>query len=151
MAASAQGPTASEYVIHHLTNWNTLGHPQKELVNFSVLNIDTLIFSVGLGMLAVWLLYRAAAQATSGVPGRFQAFVEMLVETVNDQAKAIVHHPESRKFVAPLALTLFVWIFCRAFGKASMRRWAGIRIMPISRWCQRPISMPRLGCPLRCC
>ncbi len=115
MAASAQGPTASEYVIHHLTNWNTLGHPQKELVNFSVLNIDTLIFSVGLGMLAVWLLYRAAAQATSGVPGRFQAFVEMLVETVNDQAKAIVHHPESRKFVAPLALTLFVWIFFMNF------------------------------------
>ncbi len=54
---------------------------------------------------------RLAARATSGVPGRFQAAVEIIVEMVSDQAKGIVHSPKSREFVAPLALTVFVWIF----------------------------------------
>jgi len=115
MAASGQGPTASEYVIHHLTHLNTLGHPQESLVDFSVLHLDTFFFATSLGILTVWLLYRAARHATSGVPGRFQNFVEMLVEMVNEQAKGIVHNPESRKFVAPLALTVFVWIFWMNF------------------------------------
>jgi F-type H+-transporting ATPase subunit a len=52
-----------------------------------------------------------ARKATSGVPGRLQAAVELLVEMVDTQAKGIVHNAQSRKFVAPLALTVFVWIF----------------------------------------
>ena len=56
----------------------------------------------------MWL---AARKATSGVPGRFQAAVEILVEMVDSQAKGIVHNAQSRKFVAPLALTVFIWIF----------------------------------------
>lgn len=115
MAASGQGPTASEYVIHHLTHLNTLGRPQESLVDFSVFHLDTLFFSISLGVLTVWLLYKAARHATSGVPGRFQNFVEMLVEMVNEQAKGVVHDPESRKFAAPLALTVFVWIFWMNF------------------------------------
>ncbi|MCX7946395.1 MAG: F0F1 ATP synthase subunit A [Hydrogenophilus sp.] len=131
MAASASGPTASEYVIHHLTHLNTLGEPQRALADFTVFNIDTLFFSITLGVLTVYLLYRAAQQATSGVPGRFQGFVEMLVELVNEQAKGIVHNPESRKFVAPLALTVFVWIFWMNFMDLIPvdllpRIWAGI-------------------------
>ncbi|MCQ9617531.1 F0F1 ATP synthase subunit A [Paenalcaligenes niemegkensis] len=55
-------------------------------------------------------LYRAARSATAGVPGRFQAAVEMLVDWVEDQAKSIVNNAESRRFVAPLALTVFLWI-----------------------------------------
>ena len=62
-------------------------------------------------MLGCWLLWLAARKATSGVPGRFQAAVEILVEMVDAQAKGIVHNAQSRKFVAPLALTVFVWIF----------------------------------------
>ena len=62
-------------------------------------------------MLGCWLLWLAARKATSGVPGRFQAAVEILVEMVDSQAKGIVHNAQSRKFVAPLALTVFVWIF----------------------------------------
>jgi len=54
------------------------------------------------------LMYLAARKATSGVPGRFQAFVEMVVEMVEDQSKAIVHG--DRTFIAPLALTVFVWV-----------------------------------------
>jgi F-type H+-transporting ATPase subunit a len=57
----------------------------------------------------VLILARAAAKATSGVPGRFQAAVEILVEMVESQSKSIVHG--DRSFIAPLALTVFVWIF----------------------------------------
>lgn len=110
MTASAHGPTASEYVVHHLTHLNTLGGPQKHIVDFSVLNLDTLFYSVLLGVLTVYLLYRAAKKATSGVPTRFQAAVEILVEMVADQAKGVIHSAESRKFVAPLGLTVFLWI-----------------------------------------
>ena len=62
-------------------------------------------------MLGCFLLWRAARKATSGVPGRFQAAVEILFELVDNEAKGIVHNAESRKLVAPLALTVFVWIF----------------------------------------
>lgn len=110
MTASAHGPTASEYVVHHLTHLNTLGGPQKHIVDFSVLNLDTLFYSIVLGVLTVYLLYRTAKKATSGVPTRFQAAVEILVEMVADQAKGVIHSAESRKFVAPLGLTVFLWI-----------------------------------------
>jgi F-type H+-transporting ATPase subunit a len=67
-------------------------------------------YSVALGVLTCWLLWRAVRKVTSGVPGRFQAAVEILVEMVDSQAKGIVHNAASRKFVAPLALTVFIWI-----------------------------------------
>jgi F-type H+-transporting ATPase subunit a len=81
------------------------------VVDFSVFNIDSIIYAIVLGVVGCFLLYRAAAKATSGVPGRFQAAVELLVEMVDTQAKGIVHNAQSRKLVAPLALTVFVWIF----------------------------------------
>lgn len=107
--AAAHAPTASEYIVHHLTFWDS--QKQGSLVDMSVLHLDTLFYSVLLGIIALLLLIRVANKATSGVPGRFQAAVEILVEMVADQAKGIVHSPESRKFVAPAALTVFVWIF----------------------------------------
>ncbi|MEW5890588.1 MAG: F0F1 ATP synthase subunit A [Pseudomonadota bacterium] len=109
--ATANGPTASEYIVHHLTHLNTSGHKQEAIVDWSVVNLDTLFWSLALGLLTVFLLARAARRATPGVPGRFQAAVEFVVEMVADQAKGIVHSAESRRFVAPLALTVFVWIF----------------------------------------
>ncbi|HNQ75077.1 MAG TPA: F0F1 ATP synthase subunit A [Pseudothauera hydrothermalis] len=113
MAGNA--PTASEYVIHHLTHFNNTGHAQEAVVDWSVINLDSMFWSISLGLLTVFLLWLAARKATSGVPGRFQGFVELLVEMVADQAKGIVHSAESRKFVAPLALTVFVWIFFMNF------------------------------------
>jgi F-type H+-transporting ATPase subunit a len=80
-------------------------------VDFSVFNLDSMFYATVLGIVGCYLLYRAAAKATSGVPGRFQAAVELLVEMVDSQAKGIVHNATSRKLVAPLALTVFVWIF----------------------------------------
>ena len=102
-------PSAGEYIIHHLQH--AQNGTQKGIVDFSVVNLDSIFFSVLLGLVGCFLLWRAAKAATSGVPGRFQAAVEILVEIVADQAKGIVHNANSRKLVAPLALTVFVWIF----------------------------------------
>ena len=109
MAAPGNGPTAGEYIVHHLQHLQN--HKQSAVVDFSVVNLDSVFYAVLLGVVGCWLLWRAAVKATSGVPGRFQAAVELLVEMVDTQAKGIVHNAQSRKFVAPLALTVFVWIF----------------------------------------
>ncbi|MFZ5507076.1 MAG: F0F1 ATP synthase subunit A [Pseudomonadota bacterium] len=106
----AHGPTPGEYIAHHLTFLNNSGEPQAQLVNWGLVNLDSLFYSVILGMLTLFVLYRAAAKATSGVPGRFQAAVEILVEMVADQAKGLIHSEQSRRYVAPLALTVFLWI-----------------------------------------
>ena len=111
MATEEHALTASEYVVHHLTHLNNTGHAQENIVDWSVINLDSMFYSITLGLLTIFLLWRAARKATSGVPGRFQGAVEVMVEMVADQAKGIVHSAESRKFVAPLALTVFVWIF----------------------------------------
>ena len=107
----AHAPTAGEYIVHHLTHLNSTGHAQTAIIDWSVWNLETLFFSISLGIVTLMLLIKAASKATSGVPGRFQAAVEILVEMVADQAKGIVHSAESRKFVAPVALTVFFWIF----------------------------------------
>ena len=109
MAAEGHAPTAGEYIIHHLQHLQN--QKQTSLVDFSVFNLDSIFYAVFLGVLTCFFLWRAARKATPGVPGRFQAAVEILVEMVDSQAKGIVHNAQSRKFVAPLALTVFVWIF----------------------------------------
>ncbi|HWW05696.1 F0F1 ATP synthase subunit A [Collimonas sp.] len=98
--------TPSEYIVHHLGHLST-GH-QSKIVDFSIINIDTIFWSVFAGVFGCLLMYIAARKATAGVPGRFQAFVEMVVEMVDDQAKGIVHG--DRSFIAPLALTVFIWV-----------------------------------------
>ena len=106
--AAGSGPTAGEYIIHHLTHLQN--KKQTDIVDFSVFNLDSIFFAVLVGVIGSFFLWRAAKSATAGVPGRFQAAVEMLVEMVDNQAKGIVHSASSRKLVAPLALTVFVWI-----------------------------------------
>jgi F-type H+-transporting ATPase subunit a len=105
----SHAPTAGEYIVHHLHHLQT--GKQSAVADFSVANMDSLFYAIVLGALGCWLLWLAARKATSGVPGRFQAAVEILVEMVDTQAKGIVHNAHSRKLVAPLALTVFVWIF----------------------------------------
>jgi len=117
MAAEAQvaehaehaAPTAGEYIQHHLTHFRS--HEQNGIIDFSVINLDTLFWSILMGVLGLWLLRSVAKKATSGVPGRMQAAVEIVLEMVDNQAKSIVHNATSRKFVGPLALTVFIWIF----------------------------------------
>jgi len=106
MSAESLSPTPSEYIVHHLGHLST--HHQNKIVGFSIWNVDTMFWSVFAGVLGCLLMYMAARKATAGVPGRFQSFVEMIVEMVEDQSKAIVHG--DRSFIAPLALTVFVWV-----------------------------------------
>ncbi len=112
-SAGEHAPSAGEYISHHLHHLQN--HHQHGPVDFSVINLDSIVFSVLLGVIGCWLLWLAARKATSGRPGRFQAAVEILVEMVDSQAKGIVHNAKSRKLVAPLALTVFVWIFLMNF------------------------------------
>jgi F-type H+-transporting ATPase subunit a len=100
--------TASEYIVHHLTHLQTA--KPKGLLDLSVINFDSLFFSTLLGAICLFFLWKAAKTATSGVPGRFQAAVEILYEMVENEAKGIVHNERSRRLVAPLALVIFVWI-----------------------------------------
>ena len=113
--AEAHGPTAGEYIVHHMQHlqkdfsFNSV--KQASIIDFHVFNLDSMFYSILLGVIGCFVLWRAARAATSGVPGRFQAAVEMLVEMVDNQAKGVIHNANSRKLIAPLALTVFVWIF----------------------------------------
>ena len=102
------GMSAGEYIVHHLTFLQN--HEPGNVVDFSVFNYDSIFWAVLLGVLTCFFFWRAARKATPGVPGRFHAAVEILVEMVDSQAKGIVHNATSRKFVSPLALTIFIWI-----------------------------------------
>jgi F-type H+-transporting ATPase subunit a len=100
MAASYDTPT--EYIQHHLTH-NT------QLFGVEGFHWDSILISFALGMfISVWL-FSYARKATSGVPGKGQAFVELIVEFVDGQVKDVFHG--NRKFIAPLALTIFMWVF----------------------------------------
>ena len=96
MSAEANALTPGEYIRHHLQH---LQVPQKQngIVDFSVINLDSVLFSIVLGAFVCFMLYRAAKKVHAGVPGRFQAAVEILVEMVDTQAKAVIHNAESRK------------------------------------------------------
>ena len=108
MAASGHAPTATEYIVHHLTHLTSTGEKQGFIVDFTVFNVDTIVFSVLIMSCALLLMWLAARKVTSGVPGKFQAAIETLVELVEEQSKSIVHG--DRSFIAPLALTVFLWI-----------------------------------------
>lgn len=108
--------TPAEYIKHHLQSLTSLsdvteGQGLRNIADFSFINLDAIFFAVLLGILGSYWLWRGAKAATSGVPGRFQAAIEILYEFVDDMCKSIIHNEQSRKVVAPLGLTLFVWIF----------------------------------------
>jgi F-type H+-transporting ATPase subunit a len=117
--AAEHGPTAGEYIQHHLQhlqkNFSFESVKQTSIVDFSVFNLDSVLFSLVLGAIGCFILWRAARRATAGVPGRFQAAVEILSEMVESQARGVIHNETSRKLVSPLALTVFVWIFLMNF------------------------------------
>ena len=107
--SAANAPSAGEYIGHHLKHLQN--KEMSGVIDFSVFNIDSIFWGILLGVVGSLLLWKAASKATSGVPGRFQAAVEILYEMVDSQAKGIIHNAHSRKLVSPLALTVFVWIF----------------------------------------
>jgi F-type H+-transporting ATPase subunit a len=105
--AAEQPTTANEYILHHLTFLSN--KEPKGIVDFSVIHLDTVFFSAVLALLFGGAFYFAARTAKAGVPGKFQNFVELLVETVDGQVKDTFHG--TNKLLAPLALTIFCWVF----------------------------------------
>jgi F-type H+-transporting ATPase subunit a len=104
--AAEEPTTANEYILHHLT---FLSNKQpKGIVDFSVINWDTVFFSVALALLFGGSFYFAARTAKAGVPGKFQGFVELVVDFVDTQVKDSFHG--TNKLLAPLALTIFCWV-----------------------------------------
>lgn len=97
--------TPSGYIAHHLSfNTQSVGSG-----SFWTLHVDTLVVSVLLGVVAMGLIWSVVRGATSGVPSKSQAFIELLVGFVDDQVKNIFHG-NRHSFIAPAALTVFVWV-----------------------------------------
>ncbi len=121
---SAGTMTSSEYIKHHLTNltfgrhadghWgmaHTAGEARE--MGFWAIHVDTMFWSILLGALFLFYFTRVARNATAGVPGKMQNFVEWIVEFVNDSVRS--SFSGKNDLVAPLALTIFVWIFLMNF------------------------------------
>lgn len=106
MAATGEALTPQGYIQHHLTNLH-VGE------GFWTWHIDSLFFSVGLGVLFLWLFRSVGKKATTGVPGKLQCFIEMIVEFVDGSVKETFHG--RNPVIAPLALTIFVWVFMMNF------------------------------------
>ncbi len=112
--------TSGEYIKHHLTNlvygelpdgsWG-FAHSAEEVASmgFWSINVDSMLWSIGLGILFVVVFRAAASRATAGIPAGLQNFVEMVVEFVDDNVRSIFTYKND--MVAPLGLTIFVWVF----------------------------------------
>ena len=97
--------TPTSYINHHLTQLTAKVGDGA----FWTLHIDTVVVSLLVGVLGLGFLWLVARGATSGVPSRRQAFVELAFEFVDEQVKGIFHG-DRHKFIAPVALTVFVWV-----------------------------------------
>ncbi|MGB6309895.1 MAG: F0F1 ATP synthase subunit A [Steroidobacteraceae bacterium] len=127
-----QPPTANEYILHHLTFLSN--KEPSGVVDFSVINLDSVFFSVLLAVLFGGSFFFAARTATSGVPGKFQNFVEWVVEFIDQQVKDSFQG--TNKLLAPLALTIFCWVFLFNF----------MDILPVDLlpWLARGAGIPHL-------
>jgi F-type H+-transporting ATPase subunit a len=130
---ASEAPTVSEYIVHHLTNltygklpagtvrydgsvvpdgglW-TMAHGGAEAsaMGFNAIHVDSMLWSIGLGLFFCWLFRRVAVKSTADTPDGLHNFVEMIVEFVDNTVKDTFHG--RNPLVAPLALTIFVWVF----------------------------------------
>jgi len=119
--------TPTEYIGHHLS---FLTHPVGDGA-FMALNVDTVVMAILMGFVGIGFLWWVVRGATAGVPGKRQAFVELCVGFVDDQVKGIFHG--DRKFIAPLALTVFVWVLL-------MNAMDFIPADIIDQWIVRPVG-----------
>lgn len=103
----SEAPSSTEYILHHLT-FLTNRKPGG-ILDFSAVNLDSVLFSVLLAVAFGGFFYAAARRATTGVPSGFQNFVEWLVELVDQQVNDIFH--ARSRLIGPLALTIFCWVF----------------------------------------
>lgn len=98
--------SSTEYINHHLTHWSVGS-------GFWSLHLDTLLFSWVLGASFLLIFYFVAKHATVGIPSGWQNFVEMMLEMVSKQVSDSYHG--KNKLIAPLALTIFLWVFLMNF------------------------------------
>ncbi len=117
---ATENPTSSEYIKHHLQNLTFGYHPENGLsiahgadeasaMGFWAIHLDTMFWSIALGCFFIWLFKKAADSVTAGVPGGLQNFVETIVEFVDTNVNDTFSGKSD--VVAPLALTIFVWVF----------------------------------------
>jgi F-type H+-transporting ATPase subunit a len=133
--AAEQQLDATTYIQHHLTFF---AEPVRESGGFWTINYDTLITSVVLGVLSLGFLWLVTRKATTGVPSKMQAFVELSVQFVNDQVKSLFN--QDYTFVAPVALTVFVWVlFMNAmdFLPVDITSWIFLNVFHQHEW--RPV------------
>ncbi len=139
MATETTDLTPTSYIGHHLS-FNTASVGEG---GFNVIHIDTLVTSVLLGVFAfagLWWLMRGV---TAGVPGKRQAFVELLVDFVDGQVKSIFGSPDRHRFVAPLALTVFVWVLmmnAMDFLPIDIMAWFYEHVLHLHNWRGVPTS-----------
>ena len=118
--AAGETQTSAEYIKHHLTNLTYGQHPdgawgiahsaeEAQEMGFMSINVDSMVWSIGLGVIFLLLFRRAAKNATAGVPGGLQNGVEMIVDFIDDLTQSIFSHKND--LIAPMALTIFVWVF----------------------------------------
>jgi F-type H+-transporting ATPase subunit a len=108
--------TAGDYIGHHLTNLRACVHDgaltthecSGTFADWSI-NLDSMIFSIILGLVFLALFRGVAKRATSGRPGKLQAFIEMIVEFVDGSVKDAFQ--AENRLIAPLSLTIFIWVF----------------------------------------
>ncbi len=116
---SSEELTASGYIKHHLTNLTFGQHPdghwgiahgaaEASEMGFWAIHVDTMLWSIVLGLTFAFFFSRAAKSATAGTPGGLQNFVEWVIEFVDDNVKSTFHG--NTPIVAPMALTIFVWV-----------------------------------------
>ena len=145
---SGQGPTASEYIQHHLQNltwgkhadgsWGIAhGAAEAQEMGFWAIHLDSMFWSLLLGAIFCFLFWLVARNAKTGVPGALQNFCELLVDFVDGSVKDTFSG--ENKLIAPLALTIFVWVFLMNlmdlvpvdFIPEAAKRWFGIEYMKV--------------------
>lgn len=107
MRAAEKGGGATDYILHHQTFYSN--KPAHGIVDFTVINYDTVFFSVLLAAVFFGLFWLVARKATAGVPGKVQNFVELIVSFVDTQVRDTFHG--TSRLIAPLALTIFCWVW----------------------------------------
>ncbi len=137
MSSGHELPTPTEYIAHHLS---FLKQPLGE-GSFWTIHVDTMIMSLICGIVGFGFLYMIARKAHAGVPSKLQAFAELTFDFIDEQVRGVFHG--DRKFIAPLALTVFVWVLlmnAMDFLPVDIMAWIYHHVFHLEKWRGVPTS-----------